>query len=138
MKKFLTFVIMSLFAVNAFAANCDIELKNVNLCAQIEFANTPKTTGDNPFVLSFWQKNTQGHDVLFVPNYTLEVQLWMPGMGHGSKPVKIAAFPKTGVFYINNVYFMMPGLWEVRVKLVQVNPDGTKTQADYGSLELDL
>lgn len=53
----------------------------------------------------------------------LEVELWMPDMGHGSAPTAVQRVVddrgqvRAGVFRVSNVYFLMPGLWDVRVSL---------------------
>lgn len=50
-------------------------------------------------------------------------ELWMPSMGHGSAPTRIAQAldqhgqPIVGTFIISNILFIMPGDWELRVKL---------------------
>ncbi|MBI3554828.1 MAG: FixH family protein, partial [Deltaproteobacteria bacterium] len=51
------------------------------------------------------------------------VKLWMPAMGHGSSPVNVAhavdqgGANVPGVFKATNVYFVMPGDWDVHVQL---------------------
>lgn len=44
------------------------------------------------------------------------VVLWMPSMGHGSAPVQIQK-EADGIYHITNIYFVMPGEWEIRVTL---------------------
>ncbi|WII71622.1 serine protease spb1 [Bdellovibrio sp. 22V] len=46
----------------------------------------------------------------------LSALLWMPSMGHGSAPVKIEKLDETH-YRITNIYFIMPGDWEVRLYL---------------------
>ena len=58
------------------------------------------------------------------------VVLWMPSMGHGSTPTVVEAVD-VGSFRVNNVFFVMPGDWEVRFQV----------RADDGELDeavLDL
>lgn len=53
----------------------------------------------------------------------VEVTLWMPSMGHGSAPTQVERVIDsngdivTGTFLVRNVYFIMPGYWEVQVSL---------------------
>jgi hypothetical protein len=46
----------------------------------------------------------------------VSADLWMPSMGHGSSPV--ALYPQAnGCTVIRNINFMMPGDWQVRVRM---------------------
>lgn len=53
----------------------------------------------------------------------IDVELWMPSMGHGSSPTQVVpmmdsdARPLAGMYLVTNVFFIMPGDWEVRVTL---------------------
>jgi hypothetical protein len=50
----------------------------------------------------------------------LQVDLWMPDMGHGSSPVEIEKSTTTpGVYTIKKMYFIMNGAWQVRLHIVQ-------------------
>lgn len=40
------------------------------------------------------------------------VLLWMPGMGHGSSPTKVERLD-TGTYRASQVFFVMPGEWEI-------------------------
>lgn len=42
--------------------------------------------------------------------------LWMVSMGHGSSPVIIKKIA-TGVYDVSEVYFIMDGLWQIRLQL---------------------
>ncbi len=46
----------------------------------------------------------------------VSVLLWMPSMGHGSAPVKLDKLGPAQ-FRVTNVYFIMPGDWEIRLSL---------------------
>lgn len=43
------------------------------------------------------------------------VVLWMPSMGHGSSPVKVERVD-VGTYRVSDVFFTMPGDWEIRVR----------------------
>lgn len=46
----------------------------------------------------------------------VEALLWMPSMGHGSSP--ITAFENTEqAWTFSDVYFIMPGVWQLKLKL---------------------
>jgi hypothetical protein len=57
------------------------------------------------FKLSFREK----------PDFNFSIDLIMPSMGHGTSPVQVVADSETQ-FTIKQVYFIMHGLWEVRIK----------------------
>lgn len=43
--------------------------------------------------------------------------LWMPHMGHGSSPTRVTPYQqKAGCFVVDEIEFLMPGLWEVRAQ----------------------
>lgn len=60
---------------------------------------------------------------LVEPGLSFEVMLWMPSMGHGSAPTQIQRVLDAqgqvvaGVYEVTNMYFLMPGDWDVRVSL---------------------
>lgn len=45
----------------------------------------------------------------------LAVELWMPGMSHGSSPV-IVKREDVGTYRASEVYFSMYGYWEIRIQ----------------------
>ncbi|MFP5520210.1 MAG: FixH family protein [Bdellovibrionia bacterium] len=101
------------------AARCDLQFSH-RVCALISFPAAPQVNVDSPFQLSF--TDTEGNPV---EPQGLFVDLWMD-MGHhshGSAPVKIEQ-KSPYEFVVSNVYFVMRGLWAIRVTLADDN--GTK------------
>lgn len=55
---------------------------------------------------------------------SFQLQLWMPDMGHGSVDTIVehqkdpAGNEVVGAYKIRNIYFIMPGKWELRFQLV--------------------
>ena len=45
----------------------------------------------------------------------VEVELFMPAMGHGSSPVSVQRVD-TGTYRATEVFFTMPGDWEIRIQ----------------------
>ncbi|MBI3543743.1 MAG: FixH family protein [Deltaproteobacteria bacterium] len=43
-------------------------------------------------------------------------RLWMPAMGHGSRPTKTVERGAKGHYEVSGAYFLMPGIWEVIVE----------------------
>lgn len=64
---------------------------------------------------------------LLEPGVPFEVSLWMPSMDHGSAPTKIRPVVDaqgqtiTGTYEVYNMFFVMHGAWDVRVKIKDAN-----------------
>jgi hypothetical protein len=56
------------------------------------------------------------------------VVLFMPTMGHGSSPTKIAKLTEPGLFQVSKIYFTMPGIWEIRVTFRPADGSTPETQ----------
>ena len=127
--------IVLLTAQNAFS--CDLEFNVLKICGNIEFAAQPKVNVDSPFVLSFKKSLSNGSLQPTYPSQQVEVELWMPGMGHGSKPVKLMYFPNTGVIAVSSVYFIMGGDWQIKARLVDT-VNGVKQTVDAAEFEISI
>lgn len=94
------------------AANseCSLKFNSLNLCGQMEWSQTPKNQTYTTFTLTLNDASLTAAD--------LKVYLWMPSMGHGSAPVQIVDLGN-GVFDIQQVYFVMPGSWEIRFEITK-------------------
>ncbi len=57
------------------------------------------------------------------------VVLFMPDMGHGSSPTKIAKLSEPGHYQVSKLYFTMPGTWEVRVTFRPADGSNPETQS---------
>ena len=49
-------------------------------------------------------------------NYDAAIVLWMPSMGHGSRPVSIEKLSNSK-YSATKIFFIMPGEWEIRFQL---------------------
>lgn len=73
------------------------------------------------------------------PKGKVKVILWMPDMGHGSSPTEIqpvlddSGLPVTGAYDVSAIYFVMGGLWQVKVQLT--TPDG---QVETQNVDVEL
>lgn len=50
----------------------------------------------------------------------LHVRLWMPSMGHGSRPTQVRLLSSEGEclkFNVSQLYFSMPGDWEIQAEI---------------------
>lgn len=88
--------------------------------AHITWAAGPQVGSESKLRLE-WRR---GSDHAFIePAGSFDVSLWMPSMGHGSAPTQIRRATDengqivTGVYEISNLYFLMPGDWQVLITL---------------------
>lgn len=88
-------------------ASCAMKFPKKNVCAVTAWTATPHSSVYNEFLLELDQAVTPEE---------LSILLWMPSMGHGSAPVKIEPLSPTR-YRIHNVFFIMPGDWEIRMYL---------------------
>lgn len=95
------------------AATCALAYAN-GTCVDITWEVQPTDDAAGSFLLKFYSANTP--EVAVDPQAKVAVVLWMPSMGHGSSPVTVTPV-SAGVYRATNVYFVMPGAWEIRIKL---------------------
>lgn len=105
-------------------SSCPLEFKKQDFCASLTWTKLPTDEEKGEFTLRFWNKSTGTENGPYVtPVQSVFVKLWMPSMGHGSSPVTVkpavdqnrVAIP--GVFEASEVYFVMPGEWEIWMQL---------------------
>lgn len=74
---------------------------------EFQWVRGPFNGAESEFQINFLEK----------PTADLNIELWMPSMGHGSAPVKIFADPSSEtLIHVRNVYFIMGGDWDIRIK----------------------
>jgi len=95
---------------NKDSVECALPLKKLDQCVRLTWVQESNDSHMGIFNLDFTKAMT--NDVRAV--------LWMPSMGHGSRPTTIARLSETQ-FQISNVAFIMPGEWEIRIQLVENN-----------------
>lgn len=93
---------------NPAGQGCTGHFSTTQVCAQITWLKTPSSTDAAEFTLEL-----SGDTALFDD---VSILLWMRSMGHGSAPVKIQKISATQ-YHVTNVYFIMPGDWDVRLTL---------------------
>ena len=54
------------------------------------------------------------------PKAKFNLKLWMPNMGHGSFPTTVHE-AGIGVFEISEIFFTMPGRWDIHFQLMDLN-----------------
>lgn len=85
-----------------------------HLCMRYEWVTKPTDTVMGVMELKFYvqEKPTEFVD----PKNSVFLMLWMPSMGHGSRPVTIEK-TKTGVYKASKMSFYMKGEWEIKFQL---------------------
>ena len=83
------------------------------VCAELSWKVGPSTKVENKALLLF--KNIRTKEIISVTS-GLQAYLWMPGMGHGSSPIRIDYLDE-GVVMLSTIHFIMPGEWELRLQL---------------------
>ncbi len=94
------------------SVNCGLELAKENICAAIKWEVEPNENTKGSFILSF----TDSAGAPVAPVQAVAIKLWMPAMGHGSSPVTLSQINATS-YRVSDVYFVMPGRWEIHVQL---------------------
>lgn len=84
------------------------EFPVLKIRASLKWSQAPTSQGAQDFILDL-EGNVKEFE-------TLTILLWMPSMGHGSAPVKIERLSDYQ-YHVKNVYFIMPGDWEIRLLL---------------------
>jgi hypothetical protein len=104
------FILLLVFIVSTAHATCDLNFKQTNLCADLNWTTGPVVNQASAFNLSF--------DRSYLP-YTLKVDVWMQmgGHGHGSRPVVMRNLSDSQV-EVSQVWFVMKGKWQVRGFLI--------------------
>lgn len=97
---------------------CAFDITAYDMCADIIWNTSPKVSENSPFKLNFYTKNNP--TILVNPPNDIYVYLWMPDMGHGSSPITLTQ-TTTGEFMAQDVYFLMNGLWQIRIQFKNGN-----------------
>jgi len=107
---------------------CDIELRDSKMCASFSWDIPPSEDKEGSFVLEFHGDRDASQVVDLIVD--LAVVLWMPSMGHGSKPVEITHLGN-GQYRVSNVFFTMHGDWDIQVQLKNKKNGQILDQAVY-------
>lgn len=101
-----------------------LEFRDGTLHIHAIFPAEPVTGSESPLILEARAAAT--HQWVDLRD-EIQVELWMPSMGHGSASTQVerALGPDgevlPGVFNVRNVQFVMPGEWEVRITLIDID-----------------
>lgn len=98
-------------------AECSVTFSESKYCVSWYWENKPTTRQPGSLIFKVFRLNQLDQtpiqiDMPMVP----EVVLWMPSMGHGSMPTQTSRLD-VGTYRATNVFFMMPGDWEIRFQI---------------------
>lgn len=124
MKTILMTLISGFISCLASAQTAPIVLpfQQETLKAEVKWDSPAPVTGLENKMQIQW-RNQAGEPVEIPGDF--RVVLFMPDMGHGSSPTKIAKLTEPGLYRVSKIHFTMPGLWEVRItlRLPDVEPE---------------
>jgi hypothetical protein len=72
--------------------------------------------GRDVVTVQYKVKDAQG---AAVDGLALQITPWMPAMGHGTSVTPTVDDQGEGIYEVSNVYFYMPGEWDLRTQLSQ-------------------
>lgn len=103
------------------ATNCSLQFKYSKTCIDWKWEEVPTEREMGAFYFKTYRKNTvDGSAIPFDQVSLPQVVLWMPSMSHGSSPV-FTSKEDTGTYRANNVFFIMPGEWEIKFQIKEGN-----------------
>jgi hypothetical protein len=100
--------------VETYAASCELRFTTNGLCVDLVWDKMQTDSEYGIITLKFYAK--ENPTVFVDPTNTPFVQLFMPSMGHGSSPTHVQK-TSVGIYQVTNVFFSMPGNWDLRVQL---------------------
>lgn len=99
------------------STNCDLKFAKPDLCLSWYWENRPTPSEAGSLIVKLFRPNNlDGSPVLVTPEASLMLLLWMPSMNHGSTPTLTQEID-IGTFRIQEVFFIMPGEWDLRFQL---------------------
>lgn len=97
--------------------DCVVRFRSLGYCVLWQWERIPTANEVGSAVFKVVRSNALDDspipiDIESVP----ALVLWMPSMGHGSSPTKVEQID-IGSYRAKNVFFIMPGEWELRFQL---------------------
>ncbi|MGE3975873.1 MAG: hypothetical protein AB7F59_15215 [Bdellovibrionales bacterium] len=110
--------------------DCKLQFSN-KICLSWSWEKKPTMEeAGSLWIRTYRQSEIDGFPELVELSSGLQVKLWMPDMGHGSSPVKTEAM-SPGSFHSTNVFFSMPGSWQIRFQIKSEGHELDEVIADY-------
>lgn len=98
--------------------DCSLKWNSKNYCLSWSWKKKPTEEDYGSMILRVYQLSALDNfaepvDLNSIP----QVILWMPSMNHGSSPTTVKRI-SIGTFQVDDVFFTMPGKWEIRFRLL--------------------
>lgn len=96
---------------------CEVLFQNSRYCLLWRWEQMPTSTQVGSVVFKVVRANALDDSPMPVDLTAIPALiLWMPSMGHGSSPTTVEQVD-TGSFRARNVFFIMPGEWELKFQV---------------------
>lgn len=106
------------------ASACPTRFRQSHACLTWVWSKVPSSGEPGSLIFKIYRGNAYDDTpVLVDPGRLPAVVLLMPSMGHGSSPTTVTALD-IGTYRADNVFFIMPGDWQVRFQI----KDGTHVE----------
>ncbi len=101
------------------ASECPLKLSSSRACVAWSWEQRPTSSKPGSIVFKIYRGNAlDDSPVLVDSTASADLVLWMPSMGHGSVPTKVQRLD-IGTYRASDVFFIMPGEWELRFQFQQ-------------------
>ncbi|MBC7457388.1 MAG: hypothetical protein H7235_03860 [Bdellovibrionaceae bacterium] len=98
-------------------ADCSTRFAQSQVCVSWYWEKKPTSSDIGSLIFKTFRLNTFDHTAIELNTVSVpQVQLWMPGMGHGSTPTHVTQLD-VGTYRAENVFFIMPGEWDMRFQI---------------------
>jgi hypothetical protein len=101
--------------------DCSVTFSKSGLCLYWYWEKKPTSTEMGSLIFKTYKLNTLDQTPVEIdPEQSPNLILWMPSMGHGSSPTNVARID-VGTYRASNVFFIMPGEWELKFQIQSVS-----------------
>lgn len=101
--------------------DCQIFFERSKHCLDWAWVTVPTEKDMGSLIFKVHRPNQlDGSPVVVDVGTDVRVILWMPSMAHGSVPTQVEQ-KDLGSFIVHNVFFIMPGDWEIRFHIYKDN-----------------
>jgi len=95
-------------------ADCSFRFQQSSYCLTWAWEEIPTSMKPGALIFKVFRPNVFDHSPVMTDFSTApRLVLWMPSMGHGSSPTEVNRLD-TGTYRASNVFFIMPGEWDLR------------------------
>lgn len=100
-------------ALSERTTDCSVRFKKSGVCLSWNWEQQPTSTASGSLVFKTYRANLLDQTPVQVDLESApQVTLWMPSMGHGSRPTTVNPID-IGTYRASDVFFVMPGKWEI-------------------------